>query len=195
MRISTLALPMLVLLAASSAIAQAPALPSTDVQIARAVTPLPEELQAGATVLGYRTAGKLEKIRAGKNDMICLEPDLTAQRFHTACYHTAMEPFMARGRSLRAEGVKGPMVDSARFAEIKKGKLKVPAQASVMYQIFGGTFDEATGKVTGGSRLFVTYIPFATPTTTGLSAKPSDKLPWIMFPGTAKAHIMFSSSM
>jgi hypothetical protein len=194
MRLSTLAVSMLVL-SAGSALAQAPALPSTDVQIARAVTPLPDELQAGAAVLGFKTAGKLETIRAGKNDMVCLEPDMAAKAFHTACYHTAMEPFMARGRSLRAEGVKGAMVDSARFAEIKKGTLKVPAQASVMYQIFGGTFDEATGKVTGGSRLFVTYIPFATAATTGLSAKPSDKLPWIMFPGTAKAHIMFSSSM
>ncbi|MEO7455633.1 MAG: hypothetical protein ABIY52_05180 [Gemmatimonadaceae bacterium] len=189
-----LIIPML-LVAGSSALAQAPAVPSADVQIARAVTPLPDELQAGAAVLGYKTAGKLETIRAGKNDMVCLEPDPEAKSFHTACYHKAMEPFMARGRSLRAEGVKGPMVDSARFKEIKKGKLKVPAQASMMYQIFGGTYDAATSKVTGGQRLFVTYIPFATATTTGLSAKPSDKLPWIMFPGTPKAHIMFSSSM
>ena len=183
-------------LAGTTAGAQsAPVIPPASAQIAAAVTALPDELQAGAAVLGYRTAGKLETLRAGKNDLICLAPEPGAKQFHSACYHTAMEPFMARGRALRAEGVKGALVDSARFAEVKKGTLKVPAQASMLYQVFGGTFDEATGKVTGGNRLFVTYIPYATSTSTGLSAKPSDKLPWIMFPGTPKAHIMFSASM
>jgi hypothetical protein len=71
----------------------------------------------------------------------------------------------------------------------------MPTTATMLYQIFGGTFDEATGKVTGGSWLYVTYIPFATPASTGLSAKPSETGPWIMFPGTPKAHIMFSVKM
>jgi hypothetical protein len=179
----------------SAARAQQTSIPPAAEQIAAAVTALPAELQADAAVLGYKVAGKLETLRAGKNDMICLAPEPGAKEFHSACYHTAMEPFMARGRALRASGVKGALVDTARFAEVKKGTLKVPAQASMLYQIFGGTFDAATRKVTGGERLFVTYIPYATPTTTGLSAKPSDKLPWIMFPGTPKAHIMFSAKM
>lgn len=196
MRATTLLCATLASLAAPTLAAQqAPVIPPAATQIAAAVTALPAELQEGAAVLGYRTAGKLESLRAGKNDMVCLAPEPGAKEFHSACYHTGMEPFMARGRALRASGVKGALVDSARFAEVKKGTLKVPAQASMLYQIFGGTFDEATGKVTGGSRLFVTYIPFATATTTGLSAKPSDKLPWIMFPGTPKAHIMFSATM
>ena len=196
MRATTLLCATLASLAAPTLAAQqAPVIPAVATQVAAAVTALPAELQEGAAVLGYRTAGKLESLRAGKNDMVCLAPEPGAKEFHSACYHTGMEPFMARGRALRASGVKGALVDSARFAEVKKGKLKVPAQASMLYQIFGGTFDEATGKVTGGSRLFVTYIPFATATTTGLSAKPSDKLPWIMFPGTPKAHIMFSATM
>jgi hypothetical protein len=86
-------------------------------------------------------------------------------------------------------------VDTVRFAEVKKGTLKVPAQPSMLYQIFGGTFDEASGKVTGGSALFVTYMPFATTASTGLTSKPSDRSRWLMFPGTPKAHIMFTASM
>ena len=183
-------------LAAATATAQQPALQSPAWQIAAAVTPLPEELKAGAAVLGYTAAGgKLVTLRAGKNDMICLAPEPAAKEFHSACYHKAMEPFMERGRSLRASGVKGAQVDTVRFAEVKSGKLKVPAQPSVLYQIFGGKFDEGTGKVTDGSALFITYIPFATTASTGLSSKPSDKSPWLMFPGTPKAHIMFSVSM
>jgi len=164
-------------------------------QIAAAVTALPDELRAGAAVLGYSADKKLVSLRSGTNDMICLAQEPGQAKFHSACYHKAMEPFMARGRELRAQGVKDPQVDTVRFAEVKSGKLKMPTQATMLYQIFGGTFDPATAKVTGGQWLYVTYIPFATPATTGLSAKGSDKGPWIMFPGTPKAHIMFSVGM
>ncbi|MEP6991795.1 MAG: hypothetical protein ABJA80_12765 [bacterium] len=185
----------LLAVAATAGAQQAPVIPPATTQIAAAVTPLPDELKAGAEVLGYQVPGKLVQLRAGKNDMICLAPDPAVKNFHSACYHKAMEPFMARGRALRAEGVKGGQVDTVRFAEVKSGKIKMSTQPSMLYQIFGGTFDEATGKVTGGSWLYVTYIPFATPATTGLSAKPSEKSPWLMFPGTPKAHIMFSVAM
>ncbi|MEP7001708.1 MAG: hypothetical protein ABI969_14570 [bacterium] len=191
-----IALSAAALFIAVGAHAQEPAaIPSASWQIAAAITPLPEELKAGAAVLGYVTAGKLVSIRAGKNDMICLAPEPGAKAFHSACYHKAMEAFMARGRALRGDGVKGGQVDTVRFAEVKSGKLKVPAQPSMLYQIFGGTFDEATGKVTGGSGLYITYMPFATTASTGLTSKPSDKTPWLMFPGTPKAHIMFTVGM
>ena len=173
-----------------------PTVHSSAYQIAAAVTPLPEEMRAGATVLGYTAAGKpLVMLREGKNDMICLLPDqMTSTTFHAACYHTSMEPFMARGRALRASGVTGGQVDTVRFAEVKSGKLKMPTQPAMLYQIFGGTFDSVTAKASGGNSLFVTYIPFATPETTGISANPSRTSPWIMFPGTPKAHIMYAGT-
>jgi hypothetical protein len=76
----------LVCLASVTASAQqAPVIAPASTQIAAAVTALPEELQAGAAVLGYKTAGKLETLRAGKNDMICLAPEPGAKEFHSAC--------------------------------------------------------------------------------------------------------------
>ena len=164
-------------------------------QIAAAVTPLPEEMKAGATVLGYTAPGKpIVTLREGTNDMICLLPDPSSSQFHAACYHKAMEPFMARGRELRASGVTGGQVDTVRFAEVRAGKLKIPTQPSMLYQIFGGSFDSLTAKASGGNSLFVTYIPFATPETSGISARPSATSPWIMFPGTPKAHIMYAGT-
>jgi hypothetical protein len=171
------------------------AVPPAARQIAAATTALPAELRGGAAVLGYSPENKLVSLRAGQNDMICLAQPVADTSFHSACYHKAMEPFMARGRELRAQGVKDEQVDTVRFADVKSGKLKMPTQATMLYQIFGGKFDPATEKVTGGQWLFVTYIPFATPATTGLSAKPSQTGPWIMYPGTPKAHIMFSAKM
>ncbi len=164
-------------------------------QIAGALLPLPKELRDGAGVMGYRAAGTLELLRAGKNGMLCLADDPAEERFHVSCYADTMEPFMARGRALRAGGVKGAQVDTVRFAEVKSGKIKMPTAPAALYQIFADSYDAGTGTVKNGRNLFVVYIPFATPATTGLSTVPSDTKPWLMLPGTPKAHIMFSSTM
>ena len=164
-------------------------------QIAAAVSVLPEESRAGATVLGYDASGKLVTLRKGTGDFTCLGHDPKEKDFHVACYHNSMEPFMARGRALRASGVKDPEVDSVRFREVKAGKLTVPKGPAIMYQYFGGSFDTTTKAVNGAQLLYVVYIPFATPASTGLSAKPVRNAPWIMFPGTPKAHIMFTPKM
>ena len=200
--LSSAALCTLFLVAASHLEAQEPAgasrlaaVHSANYQIAAAVTPLPEEMRAGATVIGYTAVGKpVVTLREGRNDMICLLPDPTGPAFHAACYHKSMEPFMARGRALRASGVSGGQVDTIRFAEVKSGKLKMPTQPAMLYQIFGGTFDSVSAKASGGNSLYVTYIPFATAQTTGISANPSRTSPWIMFPGTPKAHIMYTGT-
>lgn len=164
-------------------------------QIAGAVLALPEGMRDEAGVMGYKSAGKLELLRPAKNGMLCLADDPAEEKFHVSCYHTSIDPFMARGRSLRAEGVKGTQVDTVRFAEVKSGKLKMPTAPASLYQIFGESFDATSGTVSKGRSLFVVYIPFATEKSTGLSTKPSDKTPWLMLPGTPKAHIMFTSSM
>ena len=164
-------------------------------QIAAAVSPLPAEHRDGATVLGYRRVGALETLRQGTGEMVCLGHNPKEKDFHVACYHRSMEAFMARGRALRASGVVGDQVDTVRFREVRQGTLKMPQQPAVMYQYFGGSFDPATGKVSGAQVLYVVYIPGATGRITGLSEKPSSTEPWIMFPGTPKAHIMFTGSM
>jgi len=174
--------------------AQTPAPPPAQ-QIAAAVSVLPAEERAGASVLGYDAAGKLVTLRKGSGEMTCLGHNPSEKAFHVACYHNSMEPFMARGRELRTSGVKDPEVDSVRFREVKEGKLAIPKTPSIMYQFFGGSFDPATSEVTGARLLYVVYMPFATAQSTGLSAKPSQNAPWIMWPGTPKAHIMFSPKM
>jgi hypothetical protein len=166
-------------------------------QIAGAVLPLPAELRDGATVLGYDAAGTLVTLRAGTNDMHCLADDpRDAEGYHVACYHKAMEPFMARGRALRAAGTKGDQVDSVRFREVRNGKLKLPRGAWSLYSLTGKAsgWDATAGTLSGARPLFVLYMPFATVQSTGVSAKPG-KGPWLMFPGTPKAHLMITPTM
>lgn len=168
-------------------------------QIGAAVLPLPKEFRADARVLGYvGSARELTTIRQGKGPFICLANNAAGPEFHVSCYHESLEPFMARGRALRASGiVKGEQVDSARFAEVRAGTLAMPAQPAVLYQLFGpkGSYDAVRGTARKAKPLIVIYLPGATSESTGLSAQPADGMPWIMFPGTPKAHIMFEPKM
>jgi hypothetical protein len=178
------------LLASSSALhAQ-----SRDQQIAAAVLPLPAEMRAGARVMGYGSDGKLSVVREGRV-MTCLADDPKVETFHVACYHESMEPFMARGRSLRAEGVTGAQVDSVRFREVASGRIKMPTLPAALYSLTGGVYDAQSGTVKGSRHLYVVYVPFATGSTVGLPEKPNGNQPWLMLPGTPKAHIMFTASM
>jgi hypothetical protein len=180
------------------AAAQTPTALTREQQIAAAVAPLPKELQGGATVLGYDAAGKLGTLREGSGAMVCLADDPAIPRFHVACYHRSLEPFMARGRALRAQGVSAQQaVDSARYAEIKAGRLKMPDAPASLYSLTGppGSYDPATGAIAGASPLHVIYVPFATAETTGLSTVPTRGSAWLMNPGTPKAHVMFTPTM
>jgi hypothetical protein len=182
--------------APQSAVASAPLTEAQ--QIAAAVLPLPAEFRANARVLGHRAGGKeLVTLRNGNGAFTCLANDPAGTRFHVACYHKSLEPFMARGRALRASGVEGDRVDSARFREIRSGTLAMPKQPAALYSLTGpaGSYDAATNTAASARPLAVIYISGATTASTGLTATPQQGAPWIMFPGTPKAHIMLVPKM
>jgi hypothetical protein len=194
---SSLAFAPCALAAASLLAAQSPppAPLRANQQIAAAVVAAPPEFRSDATVLGYGADGQLRPLRTGAGGMVCLGPNPAQKEFHVACYHRSLEPFMARGRALRAGGLVGQQVDSARFAEIRAGTLQMPTQPAALYSLSGGTLDSATGVVTGAQPLFVIYVVGATPESTGLPTTPAKDGPWIMSPGTPRAHIMFVPTM
>lgn len=163
-------------------------IPSSEWQIRTAVLPLEEDLQAGATVLGYNPNGELTTLRKGTNDMICLADDPTKDRFSVAAYHKSLEPFMKRGRELKAEGLGFKEVFDTREKEVKAGTLAMPDKATLY--VLSGELDENKEPIKTQLR-FVVYIPFATAESTGLpKAPPVPGAPWIMDPGTHRAHIM-----
>jgi len=163
-------------------------------QIAAAVLPLPDSMRAGAAVLGYRD-GRLTQIRAGTNDMICLTDDPAVKGFHASCYFKTLEPFMARGRALRATGVtEREAIDSARMADIKAGRLVMAEAGAGLYQVFSDdeAADPAAGPPPGGRSLFIVYLPYATQASTGIATQPATNRPWLMFPGKPWAHVMIN---
>ena len=80
--------------------------PPADIQIKTAVLAAPEAARAGAMVYGYNEKGELVVLRKGTNDFICLADDPKQKDISVACYPKTLEPFMARGRELRAAGKK-----------------------------------------------------------------------------------------
>lgn len=166
--------------------------PSPEVQIAEAVLAAPADLRDGAAVLGYNAQGELVKLREGKNELICLANDPGKSSFSVSCYHKDLEPFMARGRELLAQKITGPKRNEIRWKEISEGKLSMSREPRTLYVLTGSGFDSSSGKATDAYLRWVIYVPFATPESTGLSTKASENAPWLMFPGTAGAHIMIN---
>jgi len=165
--------------------------PATD-QIAAAVLAAPEELRDGAGVLGFDPDGRLVTLREPKSELLCLADTPGNDTFSVACYHRDLEPYMARGRELTAEGVTGTKRNEIRWQEVEAGTLRMAREPRMLYVLDGSGFDAATGTVTDAYRRSVLYWPYATPEATGLSTKPQMGTPWLMFPGTAGAHIMIS---
>lgn len=184
-------------IAAGNLAAQSVTYATVDRQIAAAVSPLPAPLRGSATVLGYTPAGKLVTLRKGSGDMICLADDPSQTQFHVACYHRSLEPFMARGRELRALKKSHAAIDSMRLADVKTGRYAMPSKPAALYQYFAPRDSVAaatgtTGVINGASYLYVVYIPYVTPETGGLTANPLAGGPWIMYPGKPWAHIMIA---
>jgi hypothetical protein len=181
---------MLTLFAIACAQTPEPPVPLAE-QIAAAVQAAPEDRREGARVLGYKTEGALEVLREGSNDLECLADTPGDEKFSVSCYHTALAPYMQRGREMKAEGVKDR--NEARWAEVKAGKLTVPDGPATLYVLTGSGFDPETNTVADAYLRYVVYIPGATPESTGLPlSPPAEGGPWIMFPGTPGAHIMIN---
>lgn len=170
-------------------------IPSKEIQIKTAVMAAPEEKRDGATVLGFDEKGNLVTLRKGSNDLICLADDPNSTGFNASCYHNTLEPFMARGRQLKAEGKTPKEIFDIREAEAKSGKLKMPKDGATLFVLTADqqNFDPKTGEVKDSYLRYVVYIPWATEASTGLPLKPSGPaMPWIMDPGTHRAHIMIN---
>ena len=169
--------------------------PSKEVQIATAVLAAPEGLREKAMVYGYSEKGDFVVLRNGSNEMVCLADDPKQPGLSVSCYHKDLEPFMARGRDLKKEGKSFQEIFDIREEEVKSKKLAMPSQPTSLF-VFSSkdeNFDRNSGNVKDGNLRYVVYIPWATAESTGLPLKPeAPGMPWIMDPGTHRAHIMIN---
>ena len=168
---------------------------SPDQQIASAVLAAPIEGRNEAMVYGYSDAGDFMMLREGFNDFICIADDPQKDGFQVVCYHKSLEPMMARGRELAAEGKTREEKEAIRAEEATSGKMPLPESPATLHIYYGDNayFNEETGTIENAKYRYVVYIPFATQETTGLPLAPNESShPWLMFPGRYNAHIMIT---
>lgn len=166
-------------------------IPNKEQQIAQAVLAAPEHQREEAGVMGFDSSGEMILLREGANDFICIADDPNKDGFSVAAYHKSLEPFMARGRALRKEGLDAKQIFDKREEEVKAGKLTMPDKTTLY--VSTGDINEETGNVENLYTRYVIYIPYATEETTGMPLQPiAPGAPWIMDPGTHRAHIMIN---
>jgi hypothetical protein len=183
----------ILLLASFTSFAQE--IPSSAIQIKTALMAAPDEKKDGAMVYGYTSSGEWTVLRKGTNDLICITDDPAGKGFSVACYHDSAEPFMERGRQLKKEGKGFQEIFNTRESEGKSGKLKLPKDGSTLYVLTAEAenYNHQTGDVKDTYLRYVVYIPWATSESTGLPLKAyAPGMPWIMDPGTHRAHIMIT---
>lgn len=167
---------------------------SKELQIKIAVLAAPAEFRDSATVYGYDEEHNFVTLRQGSNGYICLAPNYKEAALYAYCYPVSLEPFMARGRELIAEG-KRKERDKIREEEFKAGKLAIPQMPSMLYGYYGSyqQLDKETGEIADAKRRYVIYMPYAKASDMGLSSKPNNLgMPWLMDEGSYKAHIMIT---
>ena len=175
--------------------AQTATVPAPDVQIKTAVLAAPADKRDGATVYGYSPKNELVVLRKGTNELVCLADDPAQKGLSVSCYHRDLDPFMERGRVLKKDGKKPAEILAAREQEVKDKKLTMPDHPSTLfsYTAKDENYNAMTGEVKDGYLRYVVYIPYATAESTGLPLKPdAPGMPWIMDPGTHRAHIMIN---
>lgn len=172
-----------------------PNVPGAAIQIKLALLAAPPEKRDSCTVYGYDANKQLVVLKKGTNELICVADNPDDPNFSVACYNKNLEPLMESGRVLRKKGITGEQLTKERAKEVKKGILKMPNGPSTLYVYSADDkdVDRTTGEVKKGYMRYVIYIPFATASSTGLPLKESAPgMPWIMDPGTFKAHVMIN---
>lgn len=166
-----------------------------DIQIKTAILAAPASKQSGAKIYGYNQQGELVVLREGSNNLICIADNPQFEGIQVACYSEKLEPFMSRGRELSSQRKSEMEKRRIRKEEADSGKLEMPDSPSTLYVFSGSTenYNQTTGELKNGKFRYVIYIPYATTESTGLPDKPeAPGMPWLMDPGTHRAHIMIS---
>ncbi len=166
-------------------------IPNREFQLKTATLAAPEHQRDEATIMGYNKNGEIVLLKEGTNEFVCLADNPERDGFSVSAYHNSLEPFMQRGRELRKEGLDFKQVFDKREEEVKNGQLKMPDRATLY--VTTGEVNEASGEVENLYTRYVIYIPYATEETTGMPLEPiAPGSPWIMDPGTHRAHIMIN---
>jgi hypothetical protein len=151
-------------------------------QVRDALMPLPELLRDGATVVLDASPAKRVILRKGGNGLIC-RANTTKSMFNVYCHTHELDAFYTRFAQLALEGKSNSEIRDIVNAEVASGKLKSPPVGAAVYEMSGDSSESSLP-------LMAIYLPYATSNSTGLATERDHYRPWLMWAGTAFAHVM-----
>ena len=176
----------LVLLAAALFASSHLAAQSDQAIIEKALTPLPEELRADATVYRYDDDGNRVTLKEGSNQVECTPTD---EEGFTRCGPSAQRARRDLQAKLRAQGLEGEEMQMAMQKAEDEGRIPARKFGQMAYRRF-----DTPERI---MYLMVVSLPFATAEELGMSsafgrdnALAGKGTPFMMRSGTAGAHLM-----
>ena len=155
-------------------------------KIQQAVTPLPDDLKAGATVYDYNEDGVREILRQGTNHVECKPRD---ERGFTLCFPVSTSARRDFAAALEAEGLEGEELQAAVASAEDAGTIEPTPMGSILYRLY-----EEDDRI---RLLWVVLLPNATAEDLGMSVESQRDpslagmgRPWMMREGTPGAHLM-----
>jgi hypothetical protein len=154
---------------------------SKERQIKEALMPLPELLRDHAKVVLDAAPAKRLILRKGENGIICRAN--TSKTFAVYCYPKDLDEFYTRLFELTREGKSDSEIRDSLNSDVASGKLEKPSVGAAVYQMIGDSSESSLPHM-------AIFLPYATTGSTGLSAQTDHYRPWLMWSGTAVAHVM-----
>jgi len=155
-------------------------------KIAQAVTPLPDDLKAGAGVYEYDDNGNRVTLRKASNHVECQPRD---DNGFTTCWGTASAARRDLSAKLSAEGLSGEELQAALSKAEAEGKIKPFPTGTILYRAYDN--DDRI------QLLWVVLLPEAASDELAMStlsqrdnALAGQGRPWMMREGTSGAHLM-----
>ena len=175
---------LLIMAALMSAASLAPAMAqSKDDLIAQAVSAVPDELRAGATVVNYDAKGDPVVLRAGTNGVVCT-PNQNKDNYSVNCYAQLLRAQHDLQAKEKAAGKDAKAIAADTDAAYASGQLMRAPAGSTIYGRSGKSEAEAR-------EMWVVLMPNVKGEDLGLPTKRMNaSSPWMMRSGTAGAHIM-----
>jgi len=155
-------------------------------RIEQAVTPLPDDLKADATVYEYDEDGTRMVLRQGTNHIECKPRD---ERGFTLCFPVGTSARRDLSAAFSAEGLEGDELTAAMDAAEAAGTIQPTPMGSILYRLY-----EEDDRI---QLLWVVLLPGAKAEDLGMSLESQRDpslagmgRPWMMREGTPGAHLM-----
>jgi len=177
-------------------------LTATAPELAAALRPLPAPMRAAAGVISLDPQGMPRTLRASSNGMVCFLAPGSDSLYDARCYQHQFIVVVERQFQLIAAHVQSDSVRTRIEAEIRAGRIVLPAQPTAGYRCLGPrrAYLAATDSAGAGIRCWQSiHLPFRTARELGVidESQLPDTLhdadqPFVMGSGTYWAHIMIT---